>query len=211
MKNVYAIIAIIFITILFVYFLSKNKPTPQNFPPQNNTIIAFGDSLVEGRGSTQNNDFITLLSKKISKPILNYGIPSNTTADGLARVDQIIEQNPGTVLLLLGGNDYLRKVPKQQTFDNLEKIISKLHAQGIFVILLGVRGGILTDGFDNSFENLADKMNVPLVPNVLSGLFGNDTYMSDTVHPNDAGYAKIAEKVYNEVGKYLDKQKAQPG
>lgn len=205
MKNIYTIIGIVFIGIVFSYFLYNNKPTPRNYPPQNKVILAFGDSLVEGKGSTENNDFVTLLSKKIRKPIQNYGVSGNTAADGLARVDEVIEKKPGTVLLLLGGNDYLRKVPKQQTFDNLQKIISKLQAKGIFVILLGIRGGILTDGYDGSFEKLADSTNIPLVSNVLSGVFGNQEYMSDTVHPNNAGYVKIAEKIYKEVGEYLEK------
>jgi len=202
MKNIYIGIALIISIAGIFYFL--RTPTYTNHPPQNETIVAFGDSLVEGKGSTSGNDFVSLLSKKINKPILNLGISGNTTQDGLARLDRVTDTQPGTVLLLLGGNDYLQKVEKKKTFKNLEQIIQTLQSKGIFVILLGIRGGILTDSFDGDFANLADKMHIPYVPNVLSGLYGNQQYMSDAVHPNDRGYTKIADTLYEKIGKYLE-------
>lgn len=66
-----------------------------------------------------------------------------------------------------------------------------------------MRGGILADGYETSFENLANEMHVVYVEDVLDGIFGNTALMADGVHPNEKGYGLIAEKVYEEVAPVL--------
>lgn len=201
-NKTYIFISIAVLSIL-IFIFNIYSPSYKNYPPKNSKIIAFGDSLVEGIGSTKGNDFVSILSRRINKEIINSGKSGNTTEDGLSRVNEIMLLEPGTVIILLGGNDYLRKFPDEQTFRNLKSIIFKLQSDGVFVILLGVRGGLLNDRFEPSFKKLSKEMNVPYVENVLSGLIGNDKYMSDSIHPNDTGYAIIAGKIYKEVGEYL--------
>ena len=99
-------------------------------------------------------------------------------------------------MLLFGGNDYLKKIPTSETKINLIKLIRDLQARGAVVILLGVRGGLITDPFDSMYEEVSNLMKTAYVPNVLRGLILNSNYMSDAVHPNNAGYALIAEKIY---------------
>lgn len=204
MNNKYLIVigGVLLVLIAF-YFIGRQNSSIKNYPPKNSTIVAFGDSLIEGVGSTKGKDFISLLSLKLKKPILNSGVSGNTTRDGLARIKDITEQNPGTVIILLGGNDYLKRIPEEETFKNLKEIITQLQSKGIMVILLGIRGGFLSDRFEKSFEKLADETKVVYIPNVLDGLFGNQKYMSDVVHPNDLGYAKISEKVYSQIKNYI--------
>ena len=166
-----------------------------NYPPEGNTIVAFGDSLVLGIGATEGNDFVSVLSRNIGLPIENLGVGGNTTDQGLDRIDDVLERDPDIVLLLLGGNDYLRKIPREMTLANLESMIVKLHEGGSIVVLLGVRGGVLRDNLKKDFENLAKEHNTAYVPNVLEGLIGKPEFMSDTIHPNDKGYALIAAKI----------------
>jgi len=173
-----------------------NKQTPiHNLDSSGATIVAFGDSLIYGVGASQDKNIVFLLSQKIGQTIINQGINGNTTADGLARIDSILSENPKLVILLLGGNDYLRKVPIETTFENIGMIIEKIQAHGSAVLLLGVRGGLLRDTYDSRFKELAKKYHTGFVPNVLAGLIGNPELMSDSIHPNDAGYAKIADKI----------------
>ncbi len=186
---------------LLIYF--NKTPAYRNYPPKNPTIIAFGDSLVQGVGATKGYDFVSLLSIKVNKPIRNLGVSGNTTADGLTRINEAISFEPGTVILLLGGNDYLKKVPEEQTFRNLKEMIFRLQSEGIFVVMLGIRGGLLNDHFESRFKALSKEMHVPYIRNVLSGLLGNDKYMSDAIHPNDTGYAIMADRIYKEVGEYI--------
>ena len=158
-------------------------------------IIAFGDSLVYGTGST-GGGFVRLLAERLGTPIENLGIPGDTTADGIARLDEVIERHPAVVILLLGGNDYLRQVPRDETFANLAKIIERLQADHIAVLLIGVRGGLIRDIFAERFEQLADRYHTAYVHDVLDDTLGVSRYMADQVHPNDAGYGVIAERVY---------------
>jgi len=195
-KTIYigGVIIIAFVWIFFS-FLGKEKYT--NYPSNGTDIIAFGDSLIEGVGaSSSNTNFVSLLSKKIGKPIINLGVSGNTTQDGLDRIKELDKYKPKVVIILFGGNDYLRKVPKETTFKNLSKIIEDIHRRGATVLLLGVRGGILKDNFNTSFNDLHEKYNTAFVSNVLSGLITNTEYMADKIHPNDKGYVIIAEKVH---------------
>jgi lysophospholipase L1-like esterase len=163
------------------------------------SIVAFGDSLVEGVGASVGNDFVSILSRQVDEPIVNLGRRGDTTRDALARIDDVLEQDPKVVLVLLGGNDYLQQIPEAETFANLEQIIQIIHQSGSAVLLLGVRGGILRDNFKGEFTALTEKYRIAYVSDVLNGLLGNSQLMADTVHPNDAGYQVMADRVQPEL------------
>jgi acyl-CoA thioesterase I len=184
---------------VFAYFIFSQEQPITNYPPREGPIVAFGDSLVFGVGAPKGADFVTLLSSKIGETIIQAGVPGDTTVDGIARVNVILEHRPRMVILLLGGNDYLQRISREETFANLKQLIVRIQESGAMVVLLGVRGGVLTDGYDTRFEELAEEMHVVYVEDVLAGIFGNVTFMADGVHPNEAGYARIAEKVYREI------------
>lgn len=192
-----------FLLVFFVYTFFKEDKI-KNYPSTGTDIIAFGDSLIEGVGaSSEENNFISILSKKIGRPIVNLGVSGNTTADGLSRLNELDKYKPKVVVLLLGGNDHLKKVPIEETFTNLGKIIEDIQSRGAVVLLLGVRGSLLSDKFKSEFEEIKDKYETAHVPDVLSGLFADSRYMADAVHPNDAGYIKIADRVYPVLSKIL--------
>lgn len=186
-----------------VYFFFFRTAAVVNYPSAGTDVIAFGDSLVAGTGSTQGRDFVSLLSTAVGRPIVNLGVPGDTTESGLARINQLDAYKPKVVLLLLGGNDYLRRVPQEQTFKNLAEIIQNIHARGAVVLLLGVRGGVFGDRFAGEYKKLSGAYGTAYVPDVLDGLLGDERYLSDQIHPNDAGYAKIAERVLPVLQKLL--------
>ena len=157
--------------------------------------MMFGDSLVEGVGATKGNDLPSLIGRGIGVPVLNFGKSGNTTSDGVLRVSDALVKKPNVVLILLGGNDALRRVSRVDTEKNLRSIISTFQNAGAVTILLGVRGGILGDPYDSMYEDIADSTGSAYISDVLSGLFADSRYMSDAIHPNDAGYAKIAVRV----------------
>ncbi len=185
----------------FFFFKPETKIT--NYPSIGDSIVAFGDSLIEGVGASEGHDLVSELSKKIGEPIINLGVAGNTTEQGLARVDRIAEYKPKIVIVLLGGNDYLRKVPKADTFKNLDAIVTKIQSMGAVVVLLGVQGGLLGDPYEDLFEDLAKAKGTVYVSNVLEGLVGNQKYMADAVHPNDVGYAKIVERIAPEIKRVI--------
>lgn len=197
MKYKILILGIFLITffVLGAYYLFRTEKIT-NYPSQGTDIIAFGDSLVEGVGSTNENDFVSLLSQKTGLPIINLGHSGDTTIDGIERINDLDDYDPKVVILLLGGNDHLKKIPVTDTHKNLAVLIENIQSRGAIVLLLGVRGGLLNDRFDTEFEKLRDTYNTAFVPDVLDGLFGNAKYMSDPIHPNDSGYKIITERIY---------------
>ncbi len=186
-----------------LWWLSSVRETPRNFPPKNPTIVAFGDSLVSGQGASAGKDFVSQLSVLLQRPIINRGVPGETTAQGRARLPEITAEGVGTVIVLLGGNDYLKRIPEDETFENLRVIVTTLQSSGSMVVLLGVRGGLFNDHYDARFEALAKETDALYVPDVLRGLIGDASLMSDAVHPNDAGYQRIAQRVFEELAPYL--------
>lgn len=194
-RYIVATIAVIFVGVgLYWYFLGGQEI--RNYPSDGTDIIAFGDSLVAGVGASPGRDFVSLLSQKIGQPIVNLGVSGETTADGIARIGELDAYDPKVVIVLFGGNDYLRRVPENQTFDNLTEIVESIQAKGAIVLLLGVRGGLLNNHFDAGFKKLRNTHDTAYVSDVLEGLLGKQQYLSDEIHPNDAGYARIAERVY---------------
>lgn len=183
------------VLVSFAYFIVYRDDEITNYPPRSQRVIAFGDSLVEGVGSIREGGFVSIVARRLGVEIVNKGKAGDTTEMGLSRVDEVLASEPGIVILLLGGNDVLRRIPKATTFQNLGMIIEKLQSSGAVVVLLGVRGGILGDGYEGDYDALAKKYHTVYVPNVLEGLIGNTEYMYDGIHPNDEGYRLIAERV----------------
>lgn len=195
-KTVFVLIGGLLASFVLYWLFFRSSVPITNHPPQNEVIVAFGDSLVAGQGATVGNDFVSLLSDKLGRPIINLGVSGDTTRDGLARLDEVVALDPGTVILLLGGNDYLRRIEVGETEANLSSVIEELQSEGAMIVLLGVRGGVLRDGRRSMYHDLSRRYGTLYVPDVLSGIFGRTELMADSIHPNDAGYAIIADKVY---------------
>ena len=165
-------------------------------PTHGESIIAFGDSLVAGRGASLGQDFVSVLSKRLGIPIINAGRSGDTTRSALARLDwDVLARNPRIVIVLLGGNDFLRRVPTQDTFKNLATIVNRIRQHGSAVVLVGVGVGLLTDPYRAEYEALARRTSAGLVPDILDGIIGHADLMSDSIHPNDRGYAIVADRL----------------
>jgi len=193
-RNVLIVVTFIFAGALWqIVTLILDNPHITNYPPKGTHIIVLGGSLTVGVGaSNQEHGYISILSERLSVPITNKGVSGNTTVDALLRLDSdVLQEKPDIVIVFLGGNDYLKKISPPETRANLRLIITKIQSQGATVLLLGY-----TARFDNYLNDLAKKTGALYVPNVLEGIVGNATLMnSDGIHPNDAGYLKIADKI----------------
>jgi len=178
-----------------------------NLPPTaTGPWIAFGDSLTEGYGATAGADYPSQLSKLLSIPIRNLGVAGETSGDGLKRIMEVEALSPRVVLLCFGGNDVLQSLPREQMFANISAMIDRLQARGSFVVLVGIRGtGLVGDRNAEGFKKLAAEKKVKHVPNILDGLLSEPKFMSDYVHPNDAGYGQIAVRLESELQPLLGK------
>lgn len=182
-----------------IYFFAKPADPFKhltNYPAKGNVVVAFGDSLTAGYGATKGNDYVSQLSKKLDLPIINKGKSSDTTAKALQRIGDVTALNPNVVIVYLGGNDFLQKVSPDITFANIEKIVARLQEKGALVILVGIRGGLLSDQYEAHFKDVADRYNTLYIPDMLLTIMGMKDHMYDAIHPNDAGYAVMADTMY---------------
>jgi acyl-CoA thioesterase-1 len=165
-------------------------------PSEANRVIAFGDSLVYGVGTTSGNSFVSLLSQRLSVSIVNAGFPGDTTGSALARLKaSVLDRNPSVVIVLLGGNDLLQSVPLQQRISNITSIATQIRATGAAVILVGLSEGNVFDPYEGALPGIASQTSSTLVPGVLDGIYGDPNLMSDSVHPNDAGHKIMADRI----------------
>lgn len=159
------------------------------------TVVAFGDSITAGIGTTGNNDYVARLSDRTGVTIINAGRSGDTTGSALNRLDgAVLSRDPEIVIVFLGGNDLLQNVPVQNRIDNITAIVERIRADSAAVILVGVGNGVL-DPFNGALPALASGTGSTLVPAVLEGILGVSSLMADLIHPNNAGHAIIADRI----------------
>jgi acyl-CoA thioesterase-1 len=168
-------------------------------PPESPAVrvVAFGDSLVSGKGATKGHDFVSVLSSLVGTDIKNAGRSGDTTSKALKRLDSVLSRDPDIAIVLLGGNDLLRFVPIEQSVANITTIAQRFRKAGARVILVGLGslGSYQLDPFYGALPDVAARTGSTLVPGALTGIFGNIAMMSDFIHPNDAGHKLIAERI----------------
>lgn len=190
---------------LAAWYFFDTEPPVVDFPTAGQNIIAFGDSLVVGFGASPGNGFVAILSNRLGRPIVNAGRNGDTTQTGLERLEEdVLSQDPRIVLLLLGGNDALRKVAVEETFDRLATMIDRIHQTGAAVVLVGVRGSLFGDRYEHAFEALAEAKQVNYVPDILRGIFGHPSLMADAIHPNNDGNLLMADRLESVLRELLD-------
>ena len=181
------------------------------------TVLAFGDSLFSGYGLSQEDGFVPQLAVAVEGAlVINAGVPGDSTAGGLARLDWSLFDGPDLVLLELGANDALRGLDPAQTKANLAAMLEILNERKIPTILIGMRaspsmGQEYARAFDAIYPALAKQFEVPLYPFLLEGVAANSQLnQADGIHPNAAGVRKIVEQLAPLVIKTLKLRKV-PG
>ncbi|MCX7016561.1 MAG: GDSL-type esterase/lipase family protein [Candidatus Sumerlaeota bacterium] len=173
-----------------------------NSPPPNPRLVMLGDSMTAGVGASAGQDLPSQLSRLIRRPVLNAGASGETIHDGLLRVDRLLARGPGTVIVFLGGNDRLQKIPLERSEADLRQIVQRIQRARAMVVLVGF-SGTPGDGYESMFERVARDCDCLFVPDVLSGIFFNPSMKADPIHPNDKGYALIAERIADKMKPYL--------
>jgi acyl-CoA thioesterase-1 len=199
--------AIALALVLAVYFGYRHffyHPPVKAPRPAGENIICFGDSLTYGTGASQGMDYPSQLSRLIGKPVINAGIPGDTTATALSRLDRdVLSRSPRIVLITLGGNDLKNRQDRDRAFRNLRAIITSIQDRGALVIVGGLDVPIWGRGFQENYRKVCEETAAVLVPDVLKGLLGNPEKMSDGIHPNDMGYGIMAGYFHEAMKKYL--------
>jgi len=159
-------------------------------------ILAFGDSLTYGTGAERNEAYPAKLVGLTQRAVINAGVPGETTAEGLQRLPALLaEHHPRLVLLCLGGNDMLRRIPAGETENNLRLMLQTLRTSGTQVVLIGVPEPRIFGGAPDFYEELADEFKLPYDGDTLNTVLKDNALKSDPIHPNAAGYEAIARQL----------------
>jgi acyl-CoA thioesterase-1 len=170
--------------------------------PQGAIVLILGDSLSYGTGANQGEDYPTLLAKTTGWKIINEGVPGNTSAEGLERLPDLLEQDqPKLLIVELGGNDFIQQLPQRDTIRNLKAILALAKAKGVRSILMAIPEmsplmvaiGNLSDY--PLYKNIAKETATPLVADVFANVLSDATLKSDQAHPNSQGYVMVSKNM----------------
>lgn len=203
MKNRRQFLTLAAIGIFTIISTSGCSDAPnQNVLPADSNVVALGDSLTYGYGASPETAYPAVLAEITQWHVINEGVNGNTSADVLARTDQVISQSPDLVLLGVGGNDVLRRVQSGTTRANITATISKLKSANIPVVLIAQphfsASSLFGRASDNPiYKDIAKSEDVPLYASGWSKVLSDDTLKSDQIHANSAGYRQFAEGLYD--------------
>lgn len=172
-------------------------------------IVVLGDSITAGYGLAKDQAYPAILQRKIDEigapyQVANSGVSGDTTAGGLRRVDWALGPGASVLIIALGGNDGLRGLSPEQTYQNLSGIIDHARKKDphITIIVAGMEmppnmGQDYTQKFAAVFPRIAKEKHVLLVPFLLQNVGGVASLnQEDQIHPNVGGQKKVAENVW---------------
>ena len=158
-------------------------------------IVCFGDSITKG--------YCSRFERKIKEEysdlqieVINAGVVSETSVDGLRRLDQVIALEPEVVVVGFGMNDWRKGVEKETFRNTLGFIVDELDKRGIRVILTAMNpdynkesqvskqlveyNEVVKDIAYDKRVRIADVYSLWMkeLPNIKEGLY-------DEIHPNE--------------------------
>jgi len=172
-------------------------------------IVFFGNSLTAAYQLSPEQGFTEILQRRIDSlglpyTCVNAGLSGETTADGVNRIDWVLQQPVDIFVLELGGNDMLRGLPIAESKKNLQGMLDKVKAKypACKIVVAGMLappnlGAVYTDAFRDMYPGLAKKNEATLIPFLLDGVGGVPSLnLPDGIHPNPEGQKIVAENVW---------------
>ena len=178
---------------------------------QYRTVVAFGDSIVEGYQQPEGWPEIlgrNLAGRYPGVRIINAGVSGDTAGDGLRRLQKdVLGHQPDLVLVAFGLNDMKNGVQLSQFQEDITALVLEISAAGAQPVLLtttrlqqgaSMLARLNPAPFNESIHTLAKERSIPLI-DVNDEFKGMNTakYLMDAAHPNMEGYRRLAEIIRN--------------
>lgn len=189
---------------VFLAMLAGCGPSPRHQAvPAGQTVLAFGDSVTFGTGASAGEDWPTLLAAATGWQVINAGVAGDTAQAAQARLPALLAQHrPALVIIEIGGNDFLRRRSVADVKADVRGLIQTAQASGAQVVLVAVPALSLLAAVAGRpsdaplYAELAKEAQVALVPDVFSDVLGDADLRADPIHPNAAGYQKMAQGLH---------------
>ena len=179
---------------------ARDKKTAQPVPP-GSTVLALGDSLTFGTGASAETSYPTVLAGLTGWNVVNAGVPGDTSAQALARLPALLaEHQPKLVIVSIGGNDFLRKLPESDTRAHVHAICKQSLAAGAQVLLVAVPRATVAAALGQMtdhalYAEVAKDLKIPLQREAWGEVLAQPDLRADAVHANARGYAQFARSV----------------
>jgi len=167
----------------------------RNERPGTGPIVCFGDSLTAGFGAEPGRSYPDVLHELIGREVVNRGRNGDTAGDALARLDEVTALRPKVVVVTLGGNDMLQRLPIPQTVAAMSRIFDRLLETGAMVAFVAIDPPLASAARMDAIRRLCRERGVLWIGDAMTGLWQDRGRMSDQIHPNAAGYRIMAERV----------------
>lgn len=170
--------------------------------PPGSTVLALGDSLTHGTGAAPSAAYPVQLARLTGWDVINAGVPGDGSAQALARLPALLaEHRPALVIVSIGGNDFLRRLPESDTRAHVHAICRQAQGAGAQVLLVAVPRltlaaalGQLTD--HRLYAEIADELKIPLQRQGWGEVLADPELRADAIHANAEGYARFARSLY---------------
>ena len=178
----------------------RDKKTAQPVPP-GSTVLALGDSLTFGTGASAETSYPTVLAGLTGWNVVNAGVLGDTSAQALARLPALLaEHHPKLVIVSIGGNDFLRKLPESDTRTHVHAICKQSLAAGAQVLLVAVPRATVAAALGQMtdhalYAEVAKDLKIPLQREAWGEVLAQPDLRADAVHANARGYAQFARSV----------------
>ena len=178
----------------------RDKKTAQPVPP-GSTVLALGDSLTFGTGASAETCYATVLTGLTGWNVVNAGVPGDTSAQALARLPALLaEHQPKLVIVSIGGNDFLRKLPESDTRAHVHAICKQSLDAGAQVLLVAVPRATVAAALGQMtdhalYAEVAKDLKIPLQREAWGEVLAQPDLRADAVHANARGYAQFARSV----------------
>jgi acyl-CoA thioesterase-1 len=187
-------------------------------------VLAFGDSLTFGTGVAPEESYPAVLERLIGRRVVNEGIPGEISGEGLERLPETLKrEKPALLILCHGANDLLRFLDKRRVAANLRAMIRLARKNGVAIVLVAVpllgitlspepvyleiptekgasvRIAVPSPGITllpaPLYGEIAVEMVLPVEEETLTMVLSDGSLKSDFIHPNAAGYRRLAESI----------------
>jgi acyl-CoA thioesterase-1 len=177
----------------------RRGPKGQTLPP-GATVLALGDSITHGTGAGAPASYPAVLQALTGWSVVNAGVPGDTSAQALARTPGLLaEHAPALVIVSIGGNDFLRRLPESDTRENVRRICELARGAGAQVLLVAVPRPTAAAAVTGSladhplYEALSAELKLPLHREGWASVLADEALRSDRIHANAEGYRRFAE------------------
>ena len=178
----------------------RDKKTAQPVPP-GSTVLALGDSLTFGTGASAETSYPTVLAGLTGWNVVNAGVSGDTSAQALARLPALLaEHQPKLVIVSIGGNDFLRKLPESDTRAHVHAICKQSLEAGAQVLLVAVPRATVAAALGQMtdhalYAEVSMDLKIPLQREAWGEVLAQPDLRADAVHANARGYAQFARSV----------------